>query len=179
MKILVLGDNMVGKTALISKFLNKSYEYIPTIEEMYTFNTGCVNHEIHEVTLDLLVHPGYFKQCQAFLIVFDVTMPTSFCSVKTIIDRIRSFESRPKVIYIFGTNVDQKNFRSISKKQGKLLAFHYECVYMEGSTVTGKNVSKIFSQIIRNSVNKPESHTTRKYFNFSKSKRQSLFSIFR
>lgn len=165
MKILVLGDDKVGKTALISKFLgsDKPWEYSPTIEELYTFNTDCVKHEIYEVTLDLLVYPTYFEQCSAFLIVFDVTVLSSFCLVKSIIERIWAFEPRVKKIYIFGTNADQKESRLVSKKQGKLLALRYDCVYMEGSTDTGKNVTKMFNQIVKDVVDKPTISKSQRY----------------
>ncbi len=155
MKILVCGDEQVGKTALISKFLKvPNNRYMPTIEDMHTFTLATVDHVIFEVILDLLVNPYYFRLCDAFLIVFDVTIQTSFCLVKNIIETIRDNDIHPKMIYIFGTHTDQKESRSISREFGKLLAFRYNCVYMEGSSVTGKNASKLFHKIVNDSVKK-------------------------
>lgn len=178
MKILVFGNEQVGKTTLIYKFLNQNppNEFSSTIEERYTFGQGSSKHEICDVCIDLLVYPAYFDLCSAFLIVFDVTQFDTFKAVESHIKLVRCFQNW-KPIYIFGNHADQKYTRLISKKQGKFLAFKHNCTYFEGSSGTGRCATKVFNKIVKDFEDRPPPFVRSASIETGLNPRRSRFSL--
>lgn len=60
LKVMVLGQSGVGKTAMVVRFITRRYigEYDPNLEKIYTFNTSLDNDYVHFDILDATGQPN-------------------------------------------------------------------------------------------------------------------------
>jgi len=151
-KLVVVGDGGVGKSALTIQFVQKHFvaDYDPTIEDSYSRHSEvdgkwCV--------LDVLDTAGqeefsamreqYMRKGDGFLVVFSVTDPVSFDSVRNFVTqilRVKDKESCPMLLV--GNKIDLKTCRKVSQEHGLALASSLNIPYLETSA---KDPPDVFS----------------------------------
>ena len=150
-QILTVGYYGVGKTALIKRYDDNSFEskYLTTI--MMDFISKQINIKDELVTLriwdigkrDGLVSISYsfYKQFEGILIVFDVTDDNS-CEIlsKRIMPDVRKHADVNTIMYLVGNKIDLRDERKISKEEGEEMAKKYEMKYFETSAKDNNNV---------------------------------------
>ena len=152
-KAIVIGDAMVGKTSLINRFVEKSFNpaYIATIGVSVSLETLSVN----EIPVNLfiwdiagqerfhLIRQIYYKGASVAAVVYDITNPTSFKNLSKWIDEMKTYSGDIPFI-IVGNKIDLAQYRKIKFEEGQKLAEEYSVPYIETSALTGKNVANLF-----------------------------------
>ncbi|KAJ3292582.1 putative small G-protein Ras2 [Rhizoclosmatium globosum] len=157
--IVVLGDGAVGKTALTRQFcLNNFPEaYDPTIIDTYVKKVLIDGDECELEVFDTAgqeefigMRDQYFREGDAFLLVYSVTSRASFQYIKEFraqLLRIREASSVP--IVIVANKFDLYNEREVSTQEGAELARVLKCEFVETSAKTRYNVESAFYIAVR------------------------------
>eukprot|EP00041_Stephanoeca_diplocostata_P003663 m.36598 g.36598 ORF g.36598 m.36598 type:complete len:217 (+) comp14513_c0_seq1:133-783(+) len=154
-KIICLGDSMVGKSKLVERFLMDDYEP----HQLSTYALTLFRHAAHIDGKDVVVdfwdtagqerfnsmHPSYYHQAHACLLVFDITRKTTYKHLSIWYKELREYREKiPCIVVANKIDVDlsvtQKSF-GFGKKHG--MPFYFV------SAADGTNVVKVFTEIIK------------------------------
>ena len=178
-KILLLGGQGVGKTALIKRFKNNLYidDYEPTIQittkKIISLNNEYIDLEIVDLegqTEYTIFSPNKFSfGYNGYMLVYDVTQEKSFELIKNIYDKIEYLSGKTSKILIGAksdNNLDSSiNERQVSIKEGEEFAEKIHCPFIEISSKDNKNIEEAFRKLLIE-INKTESGVNLKSLKF-------------
>ncbi|XP_078376756.1 ras-like protein rasD [Oculina patagonica] len=161
-RIAMLGNEGVGKTALLVRFLCHRFigEYDPKIEDCYR-RTVRVNGE--EVTIEILdtacrnstsqLTKSFLSTADGFVIVYSIIDRKSYLAVpryKEMIEESRDHtEQGPASFLLIGNKSDLEEHRTVVKREGQTLAERYEWSFGEASAAEYNGVDSCFCDLIR------------------------------
>jgi len=158
-KLVVVGGGGVGKSALTIQFIQSHFvdEYDPTIEDSY--RKQCVIDE-EVALLDVLDTAGqeeygamreqYMRTGEGFLLVYSITSRNSFEEISTFhqqILRVKDRDSFP--VIVIGNKCDLEYERQVGQNEGRDLAKHFGCQFLETSAKQRINVDAAFTELVR------------------------------
>ncbi len=158
-KIILLGENAVGKSCLMHTYCGGTLypfnDYMDTmgvdqkIQWINAFNKK-INLRIWDASgaprIQKIVE-SYFRHVDGALICFDLTNKTSLWHVKEHVDRLRAVKENIPMMLV-GCKADLGQRREISSTQAKALADELGLAYFEVSALKKENVDQPFTQII-------------------------------
>jgi Ras family protein len=181
-KVLLLGGQEVGKTSLIRRLKNNTFneEYEPTIQmttkKVITLNNNFVDLEIvdyegqNEYTI---FSPNKFSfGYNAYVLVYDIQDKKSFELIKFIYEQINNLSGKTAKILV-GAKSDNdidsggESNRQVPNKEGKKLADKIHCPFIEVSSRDNKNIEETF-RLLMIEINKTESGVNLKKLKFYK-----------
>ncbi|TFY78736.1 hypothetical protein EWM64_g5278 [Hericium alpestre] len=158
-KLVVVGGGGVGKSALTIQFIQSHFvdEYDPTIEDSY--RKQCVIDD-EVALLDVLDTAGqeeygamreqYMRTGEGFLLVYSITSRNSFEEISTFhqqILRVKDKDSFP--VIVVANKCDLEYERQVGMNEGRDLAKHFGCRFIETSAKQRINVDEAFSNLVR------------------------------
>ncbi|KAJ7593472.1 ras-like protein [Mycena floridula] len=158
-KLVVIGSGGVGKSALTIQFIQSRFvdEYDPTIEDSHR-KQCVVDDEV--ALLDVLDTAGqegygamreqYIRTGEGFLLVYSITSRNSFEEISTIheqILRVKNQDSFP--VIVVANKCDLEYERQVRMNEGRDLAKHFGCKFIETSAKQRINVDEAFSNLVR------------------------------
>ncbi|CAG7702448.1 unnamed protein product [Allacma fusca] len=165
-KIVALGDAGVGKSSLIRRFMNE------TFEDRYNATIGCdMNVKTIEVAGKLVqlhlwetagqerfrsVVTNYVRNADGILLVYDVTCQNSIRSIDRWIAFAKDYGPPDSIKVLIGNKFDQKERCIISKRKGKELADRLEMPFFETSAKSSLNVEVVFRTLAAEILLSPE-----------------------
>jgi small GTP-binding protein len=163
-KIVVCGDPACGKTSTILRFTDRAFRrtYLPTMGVNITGKDVQINHtKIHLVLWDLagqvkfqFVRRQLYTGARGILVLFDITRPGTFKSVRNWLDDIKKhLNQREETLAILcGNKIDLEDQRQVSTEEAKNLANELNIGYFETSALTGVNIDEAFYTIAKRLV---------------------------
>ena len=162
-QILIIGNSVVGKTSILTKYTTKTYNenYIATVGlDFFTKDEKIDDKTIRVKIWDTAGQERYkaitkcfFQRAQGIIIVFDVTNKKSFDDLKIWIDSIRSqskltedLENMP--IIIIGNKIDIPK-RVIDKETALNFSKEQNFDYYETSGKTGQGVDNAIKDLVK------------------------------
>ena len=158
-KVILIGDSSTGKTSLINRFVNKTFDekYLCTIGVDFFMKTL----ELASQTIKLqiwdtagmekykAISSSYYRGSHAAFVVFDLTSRTSFESVTRWIESYYKSNNPQfqKNVVLIGNKVDLEEQREITTAEAENFAKLNKMVYWETSAKDGKNVEEVFTYI--------------------------------
>ncbi|MHA1298794.1 MAG: Rab family GTPase [Candidatus Helarchaeota archaeon] len=156
-KILLLGDGGVGKTSLLRRFIDNTFnpDYKSTIGVQFMTRTVELAESDRSVKLVLWDIAGqskftsyrhlYYKDAEGIILVYDITKYDTFKNLDIwITDAIKHTAKNPKIA-ILGNKVDLADKRIIQEEMGQQFSRERNAVlFSETSAKTGKNVENAF-----------------------------------
>jgi len=158
-KLVVVGGGGVGKSALTIQFIQSHFvdEYDPTIEDSY--RKQCVIDD-EVALLDVLDTAGqeeygamreqYMRTGEGFLLVYSITSRNSFEEISTFhqqILRVKDQDSFPVIVVANKSDLEYE--RQVGMNEGRDLAKHFGCKYIETSAKLRINVDEAFNELVR------------------------------
>ncbi|MEQ9716024.1 MAG: Rab family GTPase [Candidatus Asgardarchaeia archaeon] len=157
-KAIIIGDAMVGKTSLINRFVEKTFNpaYIATIGVSVSLETLSVDETpVNLFIWDIagqerfhLIRQVYYKGAKVAAVVYDITNPESFKNILKWIDEMKRYSGDIPFI-IVGNKIDLENFRKISREEAEELSERLGVPYIETSALTGHNVPNLFYSLAK------------------------------
>lgn len=156
-KIVFLGDQYVGKTSLINRFMNDAFVQDYTATVGIDFLSKVMHLEDKTVKLQLWdtagqerfksLIPSYIKDSAVAVIVFDITNKVTFTNVSAWIQEVRQIRGNEALILVVGNKNDLADKRQVTEAEGKKLSDEHNSMYFEASAKTGDNVKTIFEKL--------------------------------
>lgn len=172
LKVLLIGDGGVGKTAIRERYLGKGFDsqYMLTIgADFATRDDFVYGSPVRYQIWDLAgqerfdgVREVYYRGALGALIIFDVTRPDSYFNIPKWVKEIWANNGRSKVpIVIVANKIDMRGSENetISSEQGSLMSEKltkitsregFACYYIETSAKTGVKINDAFSLLGEN-----------------------------
>ncbi|MFX0132792.1 MAG: Rab family GTPase [Candidatus Hodarchaeota archaeon] len=155
-KIIIVGNEGVGKTSIIQKFSKDRFEskYKPTLgldlvkySYSYDLNTNLAftAWDISGKKSFKTLRKSYYPNTEAFLIIYDITQLESFQEVEEWMNEIRQYGKKDSIFILVGNKIDLENDRIINLEDGKDKASKYKFEFFETSAKTGQNISELFN----------------------------------
>jgi len=158
-KIVVLGQQGVGKSSVIVRYLEGTFSknLNPTIgASFFTCKTVLDDYRIKLQIWDTAgqerfraMAPLYYRTANAAFIMYDITSEESFQDVKNWVKELRRNSDRKTAICIMGNKADLHLEREVDTEVAKNYAASIHASHFETSAATGKGISAGFCQISR------------------------------
>ena len=158
-KIVIIGDQHVGKTSILSKYKYETIEenYAPTIGiDFLTKNVFLEDKTIRLIMWDTAgqerfksLIPSYLKNANSIILTFDITSKNSFNSLNKWLEDIKNHVQDGVFIVLCGNKIDLNNKRQVSFEDAKKFAKDKDLIYVETSAITGDGIKKLFDLITK------------------------------
>ena len=153
--ILTLGGREVGKTSLVLKYTDNTFneKYISTIgiefKEKYLKKNG-ENFKLRLVDPSTLVTNQNLinLECDGIIFLYDITNKNSFDKISKYIEIFQDKKGKNFPMILLGNKIDKKEERKISKEAGEELAKAKGIIFSEISVKEGTNVNKAVDSLI-------------------------------
>ena len=156
-KLVFLGDQGVGKTCLINRFVYDSFDknYQATIGIDFLSKTMYL--EDRTVRLQLWdtagqerfrsLIPSYIRDSSVAVVVYDTTARASFLDSAKWIADVRAERGDDVVVVLVGNKTDLADRRQVSVEEGEAKARAERVLFVETSAKAGVNVKRLFRDV--------------------------------
>ena len=168
LKIAVLGQTLVGKSALTFRFINNKFpdEHDTTIEDSYQIPAKIDDIQCSLEILDTAGQDDYqtmldtwINTSDGFILVYSIDNRESFESMKIRYERILKLKGDQKAsIIVVGNKCDLVDERKVTKEEGENFCSSNKITFMEVSALKVINVRETFLTVARGllQINFPE-----------------------
>ena len=159
-QLLVIGDSMVGKTSLLFRFTNGTFNahYLATVGlDNFTKDEIIKNKKVRIKIWDTAgqekfqsLTKGFFRNAQGIMIVFDVSNIETYDNIKYWAQSIKTHlgsEIEKIPVIIIGNKKDLKE-RKINKNDAENYSTELGYPYFETSAKTGENVDNTIKYLV-------------------------------
>ena len=169
-KLLIVGESGVGKTCMLLRFADNSFEenFLSTIGVDFKVRELDVDNK--HVKLQIWDSAGqerfrnittsYYRNCGGIIIVYDITRHDTFVKVTEWIEEVRKNTNNVPLLLV-GNKADLIEKRQVTEQEAKSLADRMGLVLLETSAKTALNIEDAFKEISRqlmaDAANKPKS----------------------
>nr|XP_020475026.1 ras-related protein Rab-8B-like [Monopterus albus] len=169
-KLLLIGDSGVGKTCLLFRFSEDSFNttFISTIGIDFKIRT--IELDGKRVKLQIwdtagqerfrTITTAYYRGAMGIMLVYDICNEKSFENIKNWIRNIEEHASPDVEKMILGNKCDMTDRRQVSKDRGEKLAIDYGVKFLETSAKSSLNVEEVFYTMGRDILHNLSSKTT-------------------
>ena len=159
LKIAVLGQSMVGKSALTFRFINNKFptEHDTTIEDSYSIPAKIDDIQCQLEILDTAGQDDYqtmldtwINSADGFILVYSIDNRESFESTKSRYDRIIKLKADQKIsVIIVGNKCDLEDKRQVSREEVEKFCKSHKINFLETSALRTINVKEAFLYVSR------------------------------
>lgn len=156
-KLIFLGDQSVGKTSIINRFIFDTFDGKDHPTVGIDFISKTLYHDEKSVKLQLWdtagqerfrsLIPNYIRDSAVALVVYDITKEESYNNIPRWLQDVRSERGHDIVIVIVGNKTDLERKRVIQREVAEEFAREHETLFMEVSAKMGDNVNNLFQTI--------------------------------
>lgn len=158
-KLTIIGGFGVGKSSLVTRFINDSYE-----DQEHDVLTG-VHFKTRAVLVDcawrMKLHiweiawlpakssrPCHYLGVHAILIVFDIASREEFAHVPQLLSEARKLAHPNALVILVGSKCDVTSERQVSRAEANAFALFQQVPYFETSAKTGIGVQELFTSML-------------------------------
>lgn len=160
-KVVLLGETMTGKTSLISRLVDNTFNY----NEMTTFvasnqSKEFVYSEFGGVTLTLQIwdtagqekfrsiNKIFYKDAAVAILVYDITKESTFEQLRTYwYQEVKQKGEKNVVFAVAGNKCDMFSEEKINEKTGREFAAEIGAVFFQTSSLSNINVNELFKEV--------------------------------
>ncbi|XP_034037525.1 ras-related protein Rab-41 isoform X3 [Thalassophryne amazonica] len=156
-KLVFLGEQSVGKTSLITRFMYDSFDNTYQATIGIDFLSKTMYLEDRTVRLQLWdtagqerfrsLIPSYIRDSTIAVVVYDITNINSFQQTSKWIDDVRTERGSDVIIMLVGNKTDLADKRQVSVEAAERKARELNVMYIETSAKAGYNVKQLFRRV--------------------------------
>ncbi|CAF3331801.1 unnamed protein product [Rotaria socialis] len=158
-KLLLIGDSGVGKTCILFRFSDDSFNasFISTIGIDFKIKT--IELDGRKIKLQIwdtagqerfhTITTSYYRGATGIMLVYDVTQARSFENINKWLRNIDDHASDDVVKMLVGNKCDMDDKRCITRARGEALAREHAIPFLETSAKNNVNVEKAFFEMAR------------------------------
>ncbi|KAL8712916.1 MAG: hypothetical protein Q9220_002774 [cf. Caloplaca sp. 1 TL-2023] len=156
-KLVFLGEQSVGKTSLITRFMYDSFDNMYQATIGIDFLSKTMYLEDRTVRLQLWdtagqerfrsLIPSYIRDSSVAVVVYDISSLKSFQNTRKWVDDVRGERGQDVIIVLVGNKTDLGDKREVTQSMGEEEAKRCGAIFVETSAKAGANVKGLFRRI--------------------------------
>jgi len=153
-KLIFLGDQNVGKSCILNRFLNDTFieDYQATIGlDFQSKSVQIDNQDINLLLYDTAgqekfrsLIPMYTRDANIILLVYDISNRESFTHLPDWVKDLTNVNLDEVIFVIIGNKIDLNDEREVTLEEGKKFAEERDFLFQEISAKTGDGFSELF-----------------------------------
>jgi Ras-related protein Rab-6A len=153
-KLILLGDQGVGKSCILNRFLNDTFieDYQATIGlDFQSKNVQIENQDIHLLLYDTAgqekfrsLIPMYTRDANIILLVYDISNKDTFNHLPDWIRDLTNVNIKEVIFVIVANKIDLNAQRAVTLEEGQKFAEEHDFLFQEISAKTGVGFSELF-----------------------------------
>lgn len=156
-KLVFLGEQAVGKTSIITRFMYDTFDsnYQATIGIDFLSKTMYLDDRTVRLQLwdtagqerfrSLI--PSYIRDSSVAVVVYDISNKASFANCDKWIEDVRSERGGEVVIMLVGNKTDLSDKRQVSSEEGEAKAKKLNVLFIETSAKSNHNIKQMFRRL--------------------------------
>lgn len=158
-KLLVIGDSGVGKSCILSRFVDDTFSpsFVTTIGIDFKIKTMEIDGKYYKLQIwdtagqerFRTITNAYYRGAMGIILVYDVTNTKSFQNVRQWIHNIDQNTDSVVSKILVGNKCDSNDQRTVTKNMLEEEAKKYDIPYIEVSAKNNINVDNIFLNITK------------------------------
>ena len=164
-KILTLGDTMVGKSSIVLRFSEDKFDDNQFATIGIDFKTKYIKMGDSSVKVLIWDTAGqekfqniakqYYKGANGVLLIYDITRRKSFERVEFWLKELKENNRLDELfICLVGNKIDLEEKRVIKYEEGEKYALDNNIHFLEVSARSGKGITELFNKVIKGSMEK-------------------------
>ncbi|QHO19638.1 hypothetical protein HN873_035783 [Arachis hypogaea] len=156
-KLVFLGDQSVGKTSIITRFMYDKFDNTYQATIGIDFLSKTMYLEDRTIRLQLWdtagqerfrsLIPSYIRDSSVAVIVYDVASRQTFLNTVRWIEEVRSERGNDVILVLVGNKTDLLDKRQVSTEDGEEKARELNVMFIEASAKAGFNLIALFRKI--------------------------------
>ncbi|ELR14219.1 GTPbinding protein [Acanthamoeba castellanii str. Neff] len=156
-KLVFLGDQSVGKTSIITRFMYDTFDNTYQATIGIDFLSKTMYLEDRTIRLQLWdtagqerfrsLIPSYIRDSSVAIVVYDITNRTTFLDTARWVEDIRAERGNDVILMLVGNKTDLADKRCVSAEEGESKAKEFGAMFIETSAKAGYNVKPLFRQV--------------------------------
>jgi Ras-related protein Rab-2A len=153
-KYIIIGDSFVGKSKILLRYTNNSYNENFVITIGAEFGAKTINIDGQEIRIQIWDTAGmenfksitrsYYKNSICALIVYDISNKDSFKNVLNWIEDCKVFSPKNILLVLIGNKCDLEEKRQVFIEEGKKVAEENDMIFFETSAKDNININEVF-----------------------------------
>ena len=158
-KMILIGDTNVGKTNILSRYINNTFSEVTKSTVGVELGTKVEKINNKKIKVQIWDTAGqeryksitktYYKGAKGAFIVYDITKKDSFKNVDKWIQDLKEFGDEDTSILIVGNKSDLEENREVTIEEVKKKAEVYKVAYCETSALKSQNINYAFQTLIK------------------------------
>ena len=158
-KVLLLGDSGVGKSSLILRYTDETFnsKLVNSIGVDFKMKKKEIDGKIIKIQIwDTAGHErfrsitySYYRGANSIIIVFDLSNKKSFISITDWLKQIEKHAKENVFKFLVGNKYDLIEEREVSYEEAKQYADEHSLPYIETSAKEGININELFESSIK------------------------------
>jgi small GTP-binding protein len=159
-KIVLIGDSNVGKTNILSKYLQNEFNPDSKATVGVEFGSKTININNNVIKAQIWDTAGtekyrsitnaYYKGAKGAFVVYDISRKASFNNIDKWLFDLKNNGDENINIVIIGNKIDLENQREVTTEEGEKKAIINKASFIETSAKNGDNIEKAFNLMIEN-----------------------------
>jgi Ras-related protein Rab-18 len=154
----MVGDSGAGKSSIMWRYCENEFFSETTTTIGVDFKTKPIVLGNMRLKLNIWDTAGqerfrtltssYYRNAQAVILVYDVTVEKSFENLKTWLQEIEAYTTCPKIVKLLVGNKIDLNDRKISRSEAEKWARENGMMYLECSAKSSENIQQAFEEVV-------------------------------
>ncbi len=157
-KLILIGDTGVGKSNILSRYINNEFSLATQPTVGVEFGSKIIKKDDKSIKLQIWDTAGqeryksitnaYYKGSKGAFIVYDISRKTTFENVDKWIGELKDNASEDVHIMIVGNKSDLEDKREVNTEEVAKKAEQYKIAFCETSALKGKNIEFAFESLV-------------------------------
>lgn len=165
LKILVIGESGVGKSSLVSRFVDDKFDAEIPATLGVDFRVKSINIDGSIVKLAIwdtagqerfrTLSPSYYRGGQGIILVYDVSNRSSFDGLEYWIVEADTYCTQNDVVKMLIANKIDTSNRMVPREEGLQFARRHKMLFIEASAKTKEGVQCAFEELVEKILHTP------------------------